>query len=70
MDIEANRTQASLHALEFLISQLIKALPQDRQDEMLEAAKSRFKDHRPDYDVDALVVIYSAFGKPGEWRKA
>lgn len=69
MDINADRTQAELHAVQFLVAQLIKQLPQERQDEMLEAAKARFTNHARAYDIDALVVIYAAFGKPGEWQK-
>lgn len=68
MNVEANRTQASLHALQFLVSELIKSLPQERQDEILDAAKRAFTGHRPDHDTDALVVVYAALGKPGEWR--
>lgn len=69
MNVEATRTQASLHALEFLVSQLIKALPEEQRDQMLEMARARFTGHQPDYDTEALVVVFSAFGKPGEWRK-
>ncbi len=63
--------EGRLVALEYMLSQLLKDIPQVQKDAMLAEARGRFTghSHRPNFDAEAMVVVKSAYGVPGPDRK-
>lgn len=65
--MENDALEGRLLALEFILGQLIKPLPQEQKDALFAEAKARFTGHHhmPAADSEALVVVKSAYGRPG-----
>ena len=65
--MEDNATEGRLVALEFILGQLIKPLPQAQKDALFDEATKFFTGHRhkPGMDSEAMVVVKSAYGRPG-----
>lgn len=65
--MENDAIEGRLLALEFVLGQLIKPLPQSQKDALFAEASTHFTSHhhRPNLDSEAMVVVKNAFGRPG-----
>lgn len=65
--MENDALEGRLLALEFVLGQLVKPLPQAQKDALFAEASARFTGHhhKPNLDSEAMVVVKSIHGRPG-----